>query len=213
MMLVEQLPVGAVQANCYLAVDEASRRGIVVDPGGDAEIIITRIAQLGLHVDLIVLTHGHFDHLGALGAVRKATRGLVAVPDGDLELVRRAKEIAQVFAGLDIPDAPAPDRLLHDGDRLPVGGQTLQVVATPGHSPGHVILVGDGVAFVGDLVFAGGIGRSDLPGGDPDALMQSIATHILTLPDATRLYPGHGPVTTVGEERRTNPFLVDLASR
>jgi glyoxylase-like metal-dependent hydrolase (beta-lactamase superfamily II) len=211
-MVIEQLRVGTVQANCYISADERSRHALVIDPGGDAEKIMARIDRLRLDVDLIVLTHGHFDHLGALNAIREATHGLIAVPEGELEIIRASRQIAQLFAGIDIPEAPLPDRILHEGDVLRVGDQILTVVSAPGHSPGHVILVGDGLAFVGDVVFAGGIGRSDFPGGDPDVLMKSIATRILTLPDATTLYPGHGPVTTVGRERRTNPFLVDLAS-
>ncbi len=206
-MMVEQLAVGPLLANCYLVADEASRRAIVVDPGDEGPRIVATIERLRLTVDLIVLTHGHFDHLGAVGALRAATGAPVIVHEAEQEIVRAAKVRAKLFAGIDIEQPPAPDRLLRGGETLHVNGQALTVVHTPGHSPGHITLVGEGFAIVGDVVFAGSIGRTDLPGGDYATLMSSIVSHILTLPDETVLYPGHGPLTTVGRERATNPFL------
>ncbi len=209
-MIIEQLPVGPLQANCYVVADDTSRQAAVVDPGGDGPRILAVIERLRLRVGLIVLTHTHFDHVGAVGVLRAATGAPIAVHETELEGLRAAKERAKLFAGLDIDESPDPDRFLHDGEILQIGDHPLTVVATPGHSPGHVTLVGDGFALVGDVVFAGGIGRTDLPGGDYAVLMESIARRILTLPDETILYPGHGPATTVGRERRTNPFLVHL---
>ncbi len=212
-MIIEQLPVGPLLANCYVVAEDASRRAIVVDPGADGPRILALIKRLRVHVDLIVLTHGHFDHVGAVGALRAATGAPVAVGEAEVETVRVAKQRAELFAGLDIDEVPLPDRLLHDGEILHVGDQALTVANTPGHSPGHITVVGDGFALVGDVVFAGGIGRTDLPGGNFEVLMTSITSRILTLPDETILYPGHGPATTVGRERSTNPFLVHLAQR
>ncbi len=210
-MIIEQLPVGPLQANCYVVADDASRQAAVVDPGADGPRILAVIERLRLGVGLIVLTHAHFDHVGAVGVLRAATGAPIVVHEAEVETLRAAKERAKLFAGLDIDEPPVPDRLLHDGEILQIGDHPLTVVCTPGHSPGHVTLVGDGFALVGDVVFAGGIGRTDLPGSDYTVLMESIARRILTLPDETILYPGHGPATTVGRERRTNPFLVHLA--
>ncbi len=203
-MMIEQLPVGPLLANCYLVADEASRRAIVVDPGDEGPRIAAMIERLRLAVDFIVLTHGHFDHLGAVGPIRAVTGAPVVVHEAEQETMRAPK----LFAGLEIEEPLVPDRLLKDGETLIVGAHRLTVVHTPGHSPGHITLVGEGLALVGDVIFAGSIGRTDLPGGDFDTLMNSITRHILTLPDETVLYPGHGPATTVGRERATNPFLV-----
>ncbi len=203
-MMIEQLPVGPLLANCYLVADEASRRAIVVDPGDEGPRIAAMIERLRLAVDFIVLTHGHFDHLGAVGPIRAVTGAPVVVHEAEQETMRAPK----LFAGLEIEEPLVPDRLLKDGETLIVGAHRLTVVHTPGHSPGHITLVGEGLALVGDVIFAGSIGRTDLPGGDFVTLMNSITRHILTLPDETVLYPGHGPATTVGRERATNPFLV-----
>jgi len=212
-MIIEQLPVGPLQANCYLLADETSRRAAVVDPGADAPRILAVVERLQLQVGIIVLTHAHFDHVGAVGPLRAATGAPLALHAAEVEALVAAKEGAKLFAGIDIDEPPLPDRLLHDQEMVQVGSLSLTVAHTPGHSPGHITLVGDGFALVGDVVFAGGIGRTDFPGGDYNVLMNSIAQRILTLPDETILYPGHGPATTVGRELRTNPFLVDLATR
>jgi glyoxylase-like metal-dependent hydrolase (beta-lactamase superfamily II) len=127
-----------------------------------------------------------------------------------VRVLRVAVERAMTLFGIAVPEPPEPARLLREGETLTLAGQPFRVVHTPGHSPGHICLLGDGIAFVGDVVFQGSIGRTDLPGGDLDTLMRSISTHILTLPDDTELFNGHGPSTTVGRERRFNPFLAGL---
>lgn len=209
-MIVRQLPVGPLQANCYLVADEASRRAAVIDPGDEAPLILQVVEQLHLLVEVIILTHGHFDHIGAAAVVKKATGAPLLAHEAEQETLQVAQIRAKLFAGLEIDESPQPDRLLKADELISVGLHSLTVLHTPGHSPGHITLVGEGGAFVGDVVFAGSIGRTDLPGGDYQLLLTSIRRHILTLPDNTILYPGHGPATTVGRERNTNPFLVNL---
>jgi len=210
-MIVEQIVVGPLASNCYIFGDEEAGRGIVVDPGADAPLILGAIARLGLEIEAIVATHGHFDHVGAAGEVRERTGAPFLAHPQEQEAIAAARLRAQLFAGLDIPQPPSPDRLLEEGEVLSIGRYTLRVAHAPGHSPGHIVLLGDNLAFVGDVLFAGSVGRTDLPGGDYTALMQSISRLLLPLPDETVVYPGHGPVTTIGRERLTNPFLVGLA--
>lgn len=210
-MIVETLQLGPIATNCYIVRDEATGRAAVIDPGGDAPRVTAALARHNLTVEAIIATHAHFDHIGAVRDLVLATGAPFLAGEAELPVLKTAAEQALMFFGISVPPPPAPDRLLRDGDELTLGGARFRVVLTPGHSPGHICLLGDGVAFVGDVVFPGSIGRTDLPGGDYDTLMRAIARHILTLPDETVLYSGHGPETTVGRERRTNPFLVGLA--
>ncbi|MDR5695846.1 MAG: MBL fold metallo-hydrolase [Armatimonadota bacterium] len=209
-MIVEQIVVGPLASNCYIIGDEEARCGIVVDPGDDAPLILEAIERLGLEIEAIVATHGHFDHIGAVGSVRERTGAPFLAHSQEQEAIASARIRAQLFAGLDIPETPPPDRLLEEGDLLSAGRYTLRVAHAPGHSPGHIVLLGDNVAFVGDVLFAGSIGRTDLPGGDYRELLRSISRVLLPLPDETMVYPGHGPVTTIGQERLSNPFLIGL---
>jgi hydroxyacylglutathione hydrolase len=209
-MIVETLQLGPVGTNCFVVGDEVTGRAAVVDPGGDAPRVVAVLQRLGLTAEVIVLTHAHFDHVGGVRELRDATGAPVAIGESEAPLLAVAAERGASLFGLTIPKPPAPDRLLHDGELVTLGGRPFRVVHTPGHSPGHICLLGDGIAFVGDVVFQGSIGRTDLPGGDHDALLRSIARHLLPLPDETVLYNGHGPATTIGRERRTNPFLVGL---
>jgi len=207
---VEVLPVGPLQANCFLATDEGTGRTLIIDPGDEGARILARLQALALTPEVIIATHGHFDHVGGVRVLREAT----GVPFLALALEREVLDVAAARAemfGLVIDRPPPPDRWLASGESVSAGSLTLKVLHTPGHSPGHLILTMPGGAFVGDLVFAGSVGRTDLPGGDETALFASIAHHILPLPDETVLYPGHGPTTTVGRERATNPFLLMLA--
>ncbi len=212
-MIIETLQLGPIGTNGYIVGDEATRHAAVIDPGDEAPRLLAALARLSLTVDQIILTHAHFDHIGAVRALVEATRAPFLIHEKELPVLALASEHAAAMFGITVPKPPKPDRLLREGDTLAFGGQTFRVVHTPGHSPGHLCLIGDGLAFVGDVVFQGSIGRTDLPGADHDTLLRSIAMHILPLPDDTVLYSGHGPATTVGQERRTNPFLVGLQTR
>lgn len=205
-MIVKQFTGGAFAQNGYLVWCARSRKAIMVDPGGAVAAMLERARQAELEVELIVLTHAHLDHVDGVGRAKRETAAPILLHPDDEPLYRAAPTQAQWF-GLTVDPLPPVDRPLLEGDFIRFGDCSLEVRHTPGHAPGHVVLVGDGVALVGDCVFQGSIGRTDLPGGDFQTLMTSIRTRILDLPDETRLYTGHGPETTVGHERATNPFL------
>ena len=196
--------------NAYLLVCEETRSCAAVDPGGGAGELIRAIESEGLILEAVFLTHAHLDHVEGVRAVREAFPDVpIWLHPDDLPLYRGVQRQAAMF-GLSAEAQPEPTDEIVPGEPLRFGSCELEVRFTPGHAPGHVILVSpdDGFAVVGDVVFQGSIGRSDLPGGDMQTLMRSIREHVLTLPDETTLYPGHGPPTTVGQERTTNPFLV-----
>lgn len=203
---VHVLEVGPLAVNCYLLEHTQSRKAVVIDPGDDGPSILARIGDLGLTVDKILLTHGHFDHVGAVAMLREKTGANVHVHEADVERMKTARRQGLLF-GLWVADPPPPDVLVGDGDIVPFGGGEFRVGHTPGHTPGCVSYIIGKMAFVGDLIFAGSIGRTDLPGGDYDQLIAAVKEKIFILPDDTVLFPGHGPATTVGEERRSNPFF------
>ena len=205
-MIIETLVVGPLGVNCYLVGDEASREGMIIDPGADSAVILQRAKSLTLEIKFIVLTHGHFDHIGALKDVKDATKAVVAVGEKDAAALRQLDPISAAF-GFSYPLPPAADRLLKDGDILEIGPLHFKILETPGHTPGGICLYGEKSAFTGDTLFYAGIGRTDLPGGNTDTIMESIRTKLLTLPDDVMVYPGHGPESTIGRERRQNPFL------
>ncbi|MGH2372587.1 MAG: MBL fold metallo-hydrolase [bacterium] len=208
-MIIETLQLGPVGTNAYIVGDPATHRAAVVDPGDEPRRLLDVLARVSLRVEVIIATHAHFDHVGAVRPLVEATGAPFLLFEDELPVLEVAADRAALF-GITIPAPPLPDRLLHEDEMVSMGGGTFHVVHTPGHSPGHMCLLGDGLAFVGDVIFQGSIGRTDLPGGDYATLIRSIATHLLVLPDNTVLYNGHGPATTVGRERRTNPFLVGL---
>lgn len=210
-MIIETMQLGPIGTNGYIVGDEATRQAAIIDPGGDATRVLAALKHLGLTANVIVATHAHFDHVGAVRELVEATKAPFFLYEAELPVLQVAAERAATLFGIVVPQPPVPDRLLKHRELLALAGVPFRVLHTPGHSPGHMCLIGNGVAFVGDVVFQGSIGRTDLPGADYDTLMRSIATHILPLPDDTVLYNGHGPETTVGRERRTNPFLVGLA--
>lgn len=205
-MIVETLVVGMIQANCYLLGDEASGEAVVIDPGGDTPVVLRALAARKLKPVAIVATHGHFDHVEGLGPLKAATGAPILLHRDDLPLVQGMRTQAALF-GIKVGDAPPPDRFIDEGDQIRFGAHALKVLHTPGHSRGSVCLAADRGVFVGDLLFAGSIGRTDLAGGDYDTLIDSVRTKIFSLPDDTRVYPGHGPTTTVGVEKRMNPFF------
>ncbi|HSG80928.1 MAG TPA: MBL fold metallo-hydrolase [Gemmatimonadota bacterium] len=205
-MKILGMPVGPFQANAYLAICEATGKCALVDPGADAERLLQAVANEKAEVEVILLTHAHLDHIGGVADAKRETGAPVYLHPADAPLYRAAPEQAIAF-GLHMEAQPEPDEQLLDGQVVRIGESKLEIVHTPGHSPGHVCLIGDGLALVGDCVFAGSIGRTDLPGGDFRTLMESIRAKLLMLPDDTVLYSGHGPATTVGRERASNPFL------
>ncbi len=205
---VHVMEVGPLAVGCYIVEHVASRKAAVIDPGDDGQAILGEIGRLGVSVDKILLTHGHFDHVGAVGLLREKTGAKVHIHEADVERMKTAKRQGMLF-GLRIPDTPDPDVLVGEGDRVAFATLEFLVVHTPGHTPGCVsyLLETEKMAFVGDLIFAGSIGRTDLPGGDYDTLIRAVREKIFVLPDDTTLFPGHGLATTVGEEKRSNPFF------
>jgi hydroxyacylglutathione hydrolase len=205
-MIIERLVVGMLQSNCYVVGCENSKEGIIIDPGGDGPLIIDRVKELGLAIKYIVNTHGHIDHIAANRPVKEATGAQIAIHEDDAEwLVTDQGTYARMLGVLS--PGPAADILLSEGDEISFGDESLQVIHTPGHSLGGISLVGDGVVFCGDTLFAMGVGRVDLPGGDWETLMRSIKTRLFTMPDDTTVYTGHGPPTTIGREKQLNPWF------
>jgi glyoxylase-like metal-dependent hydrolase (beta-lactamase superfamily II) len=207
-VIIERVVVSPFATNCYIVGSESSREGIIIDPGDESKMILKKVADLGLDIKLIVLTHGHIDHIGALKDIKEATGAEMAIHTDDAKSLHgKGGLIISLVSGLSYPKPPPPDRLLKDGDSLDVADLHLRVLHTPGHTPGGICLVGEGVVFSGDTLFNFGIGRTDLPGGSYRKLMESIHTKLMVLPDDTIVYPGHGPETTIGAERAGNPFL------
>jgi glyoxylase-like metal-dependent hydrolase (beta-lactamase superfamily II) len=200
------MEVGPLAENAYIVEHVQSRKAVVIDPGDEGEEILSRLSECGIALDKILLTHGHFDHVGAVRALRERTGARVHVHADEVERMRSAGRQGGMF-GLRVQDPPAPDVLVREGDVVELGDQRFRVLHTPGHTPGHVTFLTGEMAFVGDLIFAGSIGRTDLPGGSHGDLIRAVREKIFTLPDRTVLFPGHGPATTVGEERRSNPYF------
>lgn len=208
--VLETLVVGPLAVNCYLFGDPDTDQALLIDPGEEAALILEAVREGGWKVGQVVLTHAHFDHVLAASEVISSLGASFGIPAGEEEMLRRVPETVRMWMGGEVQLPPEPDHLLKDGDVITVGSLRLSVAATPGHSPGGICLLADGIAFVGDTLFAGSIGRTDLPGGDYDRLIGSIRERLLCLPDDTTVYPGHGPATTIGQERRSNPFLTGL---
>jgi len=205
-MILTRLVVGPLQVNCYIIADEKTKEAVVIDPGGDAQDILKIIKDKDLKVKYIVNTHAHFDHVGANKAVKEATGAELLVHREDDVLLGNTAGQARMF-GMTTPSSPKADRYINDGDVIAAGEVSLKVLHTPGHSSGGICLLEQGMVFTGDSLFAGSIGRSDLFGGDLMTLINAIKAKLLTLPDATKVFPGHGPASTIGDEKRENPFL------
>lgn len=208
-MPIKTFVVGPLQVNCFLVWDEPSRDAMIVDPGEESDRLLDAIDKLNLNLKMIINTHGHFDHIGGNAGIKKKHDVPLMIHGDDLPLLQRAQDHASVY-GLNTTSSPLPDKILQGGETIDCGAMKVKVLHTPGHSPGGIcLLVGDDL-ISGDLLFAGSIGRTDLPGGDMDILLESVRTQLFPLPEATRVHPGHGPSSTIGEEKATNPFLRHL---
>jgi hydroxyacylglutathione hydrolase len=206
-LIIATLPVGMIQTNCYIAGCEETKEGAIIDPGGHPERILAEVERHGLAIKAVLNTHAHFDHTDANGAIVQSTGAPLALHPLDQPLLK-ASGGAAMF-GLQADPSPPPDLDLHDGDELEIGTLRFRVLHTPGHTPGHVCFyeAEQGVLFDGDVLFYRGIGRTDLLGGNRQQLLDSIQQVLFALPDQTVVYSGHGPATTIGEEKQLNPWL------
>jgi hydroxyacylglutathione hydrolase len=210
-MDVRMFTVGAIQENCYLVRGDGADRALLVDPGDDAPRLLAAMEELNVEPDAILLTHTHFDHIGAVAPIARATGAPVYCPRAELIALQNPDAfIPPMFGPVEGWQA---EHALDGGERLSLAGFDIEVIATPGHSPGHVTFALDGALFSGDVLFQGSVGRTDLPGADHATLMESIATLLERFDDDTTVHPGHMGLTTLGRERATNPFLQALAGR
>ena len=205
-MIIKELTVGPIMANCYIVGCEETQKAVIVDPGDEAERILHNLADSNLTAEYIIDTHGHFDHVGANRKVKAATGAGILIHPLDAPLLSQLAASAAAW-GLQAEDSPAPDRTIEAGDTVSFGTITLNVIHTPGHTPGGISLHTNGIVFVGDTLFSGSIGRTDFPGGDYETLIASIQDRLFVLGDEVRVLSGHGPETTIGQEKRSNPFV------
>jgi glyoxylase-like metal-dependent hydrolase (beta-lactamase superfamily II) len=207
-MIVKKLIVGPLEENSYIIGDERTKQAIVIDPGDEPDRIIELIRDNGFEVSAIICTHAHFDHMGAIGDIKKATGAKILIHKEDIELYKAAKDQA-ISWGYDIDDIPQPDGFLSEGDEVQVGDMKFKVLHTPGHTPGGICLYGEGTVITGDTLFQGSVGRTDFPGGNMTKLKESFK-RLLDLPDNTVVLSGHGPETTIGREKKENLFIEEL---
>jgi hydroxyacylglutathione hydrolase len=207
-MILESFPVGPLRCNCIILGDEMTREAIVVDPGDNLPEILSRLQKHGLTLRQIVVTHAHIDHVGGAALLKRATGAPLLLNQRDLGLLG-AMEMQAGWLGIDTPEVAPPDASAEDGLTVGLDALRAEVIHTPGHTPGSICLLfpSQHLLIAGDTLFAGSIGRTDLPGGDGRQILRSLRNRLLVLPDITKVLPGHGSETTIGQERQSNPFL------
>ena len=193
-MILEIMHVGMLAANCYILGCEETKEAVMIDPGGDALGLLSKIKKLDLNIKYIILTHGHYDHTGAINEIKEKTNAPIAIHKLDKKILEDENKSADMY--------------LKDGDELYIGSIKLKIIHTPGHSPGGISILMDGAIFTGDTLFAGSIGRTDFYKGDMEQILSSIKNKLFLLPEETKVYPGHGPASTIGSEKNTNPFFI-----
>jgi glyoxylase-like metal-dependent hydrolase (beta-lactamase superfamily II) len=203
---VETIVNGPFQENCFIAYDDTSMKGVFIDPGAEPERLMKTASRLGVEIVGILNTHGHIDHAGGVAIIKDTLKVPFAMHPDDDFLLKILPDQAAMF-GVEEVEVPTIDIPLKNGDTFPVGSLEAKVLHTPGHTPGGLCFLFGDIVFVGDTLFAGSVGRTDLPGGSTQALLDSIQTRLMCLDDNVRAYSGHGPSTTIGVERRRNPFL------
>ncbi len=207
-MQVKRLVVGPLEENTYIVYDKETKEALLIDPGDEPDRIEDILRSEGLKVKYLVCTHAHFDHVGALPELKKSTNAEILIHPDDLEIYEAARDMA-AFWGYDIDPLPKPDLFVKEGDVIKIGNLSFKVIHTPGHSPGGICLYGQGAVFTGDTMFAGSVGRTDFHGGSLSKLKESFK-RLISLPEDTLVYPGHGPETTISEEKQNNFFIHEL---
>ncbi len=210
-MIIKTLVVGPIQANCFIVGCDETLEAVVIDPGDEADRISRLLAESSLTAKYIINTHGHIDHVSANKKLHEITSAPIFIHPLDAPMLDQVAASAAAW-GLDAENSPAPDRELQEGDKISFGNITLTVIHTPGHTPGGISLHAKDDVFVGDTLFAGSIGRTDFPGGSFETIKKSIQQKLFKLGDDVRVHTGHGPTTTIGEEKRSNPFVGENAS-
>lgn len=205
-MIIKELAVGPIQANCYILGCEETKAAAVIDPGDDADRILMTLAESALTVSCIINTHGHFDHVGANSRLKEVTGADIMIHELDASMLSELSASAGAM-GLRVDDSPPADRILVDGETITFGNITMTVLHTPGHTLGGISIYTDGHVFVGDTLFAGSVGRTDFPGGDFETLKASVKDKLYVLDDDVVVYPGHMGRTTIGREKQSNPFV------
>lgn len=207
-MVIKKLVVGPLENNCFIVADEKTKECMVIDPGDEPDRILDLIKENDFRVKCIVCTHAHFDHIAAISEIKGATGATIVLHKDDVGIYNSSKEHARLW-GFELESQPAPDRFVSEGDSVEVGDLRFEVLHAPGHSPGGICLYGEGIVITGDTLFAGAVGRTDLPGGDIGKLKQSFK-RLMSLADEVRVLPGHGPESTIGRERADNFFVSEI---
>ena len=203
-MIIRSLVVGPLENNCFIIADENTKEGLVVDPGDEPDRILDLINKNSFNIKYIVCTHAHFDHVGAVPDLKKETGAKIVIHRDELEIYKSTKDQAAIW-GYELDPLPEPDMFVSEGDKIEVGDLRFEILHTPGHSPGGICLYGEGILITGDTLFAGSVGRTDFYGGDMEKLKRSFR-RLLSLSDKIKVLPGHGPETTIGQERTDNFF-------